>query len=98
MMQKTSTGDPIAAVCPDDTIVGIVGLGDMGAAIATSIVRTFPVIAFDLRAEAVDKLVALGVRRADSLEALANQCDVLIVVVVDDEQVMQVVGELARHP
>jgi 3-hydroxyisobutyrate dehydrogenase-like beta-hydroxyacid dehydrogenase len=70
----------------------------MGAAIATSIVRTFPVIAFDLRAEAVDKLVALGVRRADSLEALANQCDVLIVVVVDDEQVMQVVGELARHP
>jgi 3-hydroxyisobutyrate dehydrogenase-like beta-hydroxyacid dehydrogenase len=98
MMQKTSTGDPIAAVCPDNTIVGIVGLGDMGAAIAASIVRTFRVIAFDLRAQAIDKVVALGARGASSLRALADQCDVLIVVVVDDAQVRQVVGELLRHP
>ncbi len=66
--------------------------------IAASIVRTFRVIAFDLRAQAIDKLVALGVQRASSLRALADQCDVLIVVVVDDEQVRQVVGELVRHP
>jgi 3-hydroxyisobutyrate dehydrogenase-like beta-hydroxyacid dehydrogenase len=98
MMQKESTGDPIAVVSPDNTIVGIVGLGDMGAAIAASIVRTFRVIAFDLRAQAIDKLVALGAQRASSLQALAGQCDVLIVVVVDDEQVRQVVGELVRHP
>ncbi len=98
MMQKESTGEPIAVVSPDNTIVGIVGLGDMGAAIAASIVRTFRVIAFDLRAQAIDKLVALGAQRASSLQALAGQCDVLIVVVLDDEQVMQVVGELLRHP
>ena len=50
MTQMTSgTGGRMAAVSPDNTTVGIVGLGDMGAAIARSIVRTFPVIAFDLR-------------------------------------------------
>jgi 3-hydroxyisobutyrate dehydrogenase len=78
--------------------VGIIGLGDMGAAIASSVVRTFPVIAFDLRKEAVDKLVALGARRADSVQALADQCEVVILVVVDDKQVNHVVGELLRHP
>jgi len=56
------------------------------------------VIAFDLRAQAIDKLVAVGARRASCLQALAGQCDVLIVVVVDDEQVRQVVGELLRYP
>ena len=98
MIRQMSAGDLVAAASPDDTIVGIVGLGDMGAAIATSIVRSFRVIAFDLRAEAVDKLAALGVRRADSLEALAKQCDVMIVVVIDDGQVTQVVGGVLRHP
>jgi 3-hydroxyisobutyrate dehydrogenase-like beta-hydroxyacid dehydrogenase len=78
--------------------VGIVGLGDMGAALATSIVRAFPVVAFDLREEAIEKLVALGARPASSLRALADQSDVVLVVVVDDEQVTRVVGELLRHP
>jgi 3-hydroxyisobutyrate dehydrogenase-like beta-hydroxyacid dehydrogenase len=80
------------------TTVGIIGLGDMGAAIASSVVRTFPVIAFDLRKEAVDKLVALGARRADSVQTLADQCEIVILVVVDDKQVNHVVGELLRHP
>jgi 3-hydroxyisobutyrate dehydrogenase-like beta-hydroxyacid dehydrogenase len=99
-MTKTmsSTGGRIAALAPENTTVGIVGLGDMGAAIARSIVRTFPLIAFDLRKEAVDKLVALGARRADSLQALAEQCEVILLVVVDDKQVNQVVSELLPHP
>jgi 3-hydroxyisobutyrate dehydrogenase-like beta-hydroxyacid dehydrogenase len=81
-----------------NTTVGIVGLGDMGAAIASSIVRTFPLIAFDLRKEAVDRLVALGAKRAESLQAVADQCEVIILVVVDDKQVNQVVSELLPHP
>jgi 3-hydroxyisobutyrate dehydrogenase-like beta-hydroxyacid dehydrogenase len=99
-MTKTmsSTGGRIAALAPENTTVGIVGLGDMGAAIARSIVRTFPLIAFDLRKEAVDKLVALGARRADSLQALAEQCEVILLVVVDDKQVNQVASELLPHP
>jgi 3-hydroxyisobutyrate dehydrogenase len=94
----SSTVGRSAAVAPGNTTVGIVGLGDMGAAIASSIVRTFPVIAFDLRKEAVDKLVALGARRADSVQALADHCEIVVLVVVDDKQVNHVVGELLRHP
>jgi 3-hydroxyisobutyrate dehydrogenase-like beta-hydroxyacid dehydrogenase len=94
----SSTEERIAVASPDNTTVGIVGLGDMGAAIARSIVRTFPLIVFDLRKEAVDKLVALGARRADSVQALADQCEVILLVVVDDKQVNQVVSDLLHHP
>ena len=97
-MTKTSTMGQAPAVSPGNTTVGIVGLGDMGAAIASSIVRTFPLVAFDLRKEAVDKLVAQGAKRTESLQTLADQCEVVVLVVVDDKQVNQVVSELLRHP
>jgi 3-hydroxyisobutyrate dehydrogenase-like beta-hydroxyacid dehydrogenase len=99
-MTKTtgSSGEPSAQASPETTTVGLVGLGDMGAAIASAIVRTFPLVAFDLRKEAVDKLVALGASRAESVRALTDQCEVIVLVVVDDKQVNQVVGELLRHP
>ena len=83
---------------PDNTVVGMVGIGDMGAALATSLLRSYSLVVFDLRAEAIQQMVKLGARAADSLQALSDQCDVVIVVVVDDKQVNQVVGELLRHP
>jgi 3-hydroxyisobutyrate dehydrogenase len=99
MTQMTSSSEArIAEVSPENTTVGIVGLGDMGAAIASSIVRTFRLIAFDLRKEAVGKLVALGAKPADSVQAVADQCEVILLFVVDDKQVNQVVSELLRHP
>jgi 3-hydroxyisobutyrate dehydrogenase-like beta-hydroxyacid dehydrogenase len=82
----------------DDTVVGMIGMGDMGAALAGSVMRRYSVIVFDLRAEAVEQMVRSGARAADSLEALSDQCDVVIVVVVNDKQVDQVVGDLLRHP
>jgi 3-hydroxyisobutyrate dehydrogenase len=79
--------------------VGFIGLGDMGAAIASSLVRNgIDVVAFDLRPEPMAKLVAQGARAAASLEALAEISDVAQVVVVDDKQVMHVVGRLLLHP
>jgi 3-hydroxyisobutyrate dehydrogenase len=81
------------------TTLGIIGLGDMGAAIASTILRNgYDVLACDLRAEAVEKLVSQGARAAGSLTALADECDVALLVVMDDKQVNQVVGELLRHP
>ena len=82
---------------PADTVVGLVGLGDMGAAIATSVVRSFPLVVYDLRPEPVERLVALGARRAESLKALADECDAVIVVVLNDAQVNMVVGQLLEH-
>jgi 3-hydroxyisobutyrate dehydrogenase-like beta-hydroxyacid dehydrogenase len=81
-----------------NTVVGMIGIGDMGAALAVPVMRTYSLVVFDLRAEAVQRMVTLGARAADSLEALSDQCDVVIVVVVNDKQVDQVVGDLLRHP
>ena len=81
-----------------ETVVGAVGLGDMGAPIAKAILRKFPLVVSDLRQEAVDGLVAAGARRAESLRELADLCEVAVVIVVTDAQVNKVVGEFLDHP
>jgi 3-hydroxyisobutyrate dehydrogenase-like beta-hydroxyacid dehydrogenase len=79
--------------------VGMIGLGDMGAAIAVSLLRNgVDLMACDLRAEAVEKLVAQGAKPAPSLEAVAAECEVAMLVVVDDKQVRTVVEALLRDP
>ena len=79
--------------------LGMIGIGDMGGAIATSLLRNrCDLLVFDLRAAEVEKWVSRGARAARSLEALAAECDVALVVVVDDKQVVSVVSELLRHP
>jgi len=76
----------------------MVGMGDMGAAIAASILRNHAFIVFDARPGAVEELVALGVRGTDSLQLLADRCNVVILAVGDDQQLNRIVGELLRHP
>jgi 3-hydroxyisobutyrate dehydrogenase-like beta-hydroxyacid dehydrogenase len=79
--------------------VGMIGLGDMGTGIATSLLRNGVDLAVcDLRAEAVERLVARGARVAPSLEAVAAECDFALLVVVDDRQVRTVVEALLRTP
>ena len=71
--------------------IGIVGVGNMGGALARSILREkFHLSVFDLNAHAVEELVAEGGTGAPSLEALAKSCDVISVVVVSDDQVKDV--------
>ena len=88
----------ITVASRDNTVVGMIGIGDMGAALALALLRAYSLVVFDLRAEAVQRMVALGARTADSLEELVGQCEVVIVVVVNDKQVNQVVGDLLRRP
>jgi 3-hydroxyisobutyrate dehydrogenase-like beta-hydroxyacid dehydrogenase len=83
---------------PDSLVVGMVGIGNVGAAIAASILRNHASIVFDAGPGAVEELVALGVRGTDSLELLAEQCDLVILAVGDDQQLERIVGELLRHP
>lgn len=98
-MDETAQAGPQTSQAPSgDITVGVVGIGDMGAGIASAVLRRYPLVASDLRKEAVDKIVAKGARRASSLEALADQCQVVIVVVVTDEQVRQVVDEFLKYP
>jgi 3-hydroxyisobutyrate dehydrogenase-like beta-hydroxyacid dehydrogenase len=71
--------------------IGIVGVGNMGGAIARSVLRNgFRLQVFDLRPEAVSDLVALGASAGESVDAVAASSKALSVVVVSDEQVRAV--------
>lgn len=75
--------------------VGFVGLGQIGAPMAAHLVH-WPggLQVFDVRPEAAEPLVAQGAVLAPSAADLGAACDVVSVMVLDDEQVRTVIGEL----
>jgi 3-hydroxyisobutyrate dehydrogenase-like beta-hydroxyacid dehydrogenase len=78
--------------------VGYVGLGNMGAGIATRLVSVgMDVVVFDLRKEAVEELVAEGATGAGSLEELAAASDTVLLCVDTTNAVLAVVKELAEY-
>jgi 3-hydroxyisobutyrate dehydrogenase-like beta-hydroxyacid dehydrogenase len=77
--------------------VGVVGLGNMGAAIAKRLVGAPGGLAvYDIDHAAVASLVAEGARSASGLSDLASTATVISVVVLTDKQVRDVVGELVE--
>ena len=81
----------------DGVKLGYIGLGNMGAPMAKRLVE-WPggVTVFDVRAEAMTPLAEAGATLADSVADVAT-ADVISVTVLNDEQVRDVVGELAAH-
>lgn len=75
--------------------VGFVGLGQIGAPMASRLVE-WPggLVVFDVRSEATDDAVSKGATRAASVADLGAACDVVSVMVLDDEQVRSVVADL----
>ncbi|MUL64272.1 oxidoreductase [Mycobacterium sp. CBMA 234] len=80
-----------------DLTVGYIGLGNQGAPMATRLAE-WPggLVVFDMRAEAVAPFAELGATVASSIAEVA-QADVISVTVLNDEQVRDVVGQLADH-
>ncbi len=80
-----------------DPKLGYIGLGNQGAPMAKRLVE-WPggVIVYDVRTDAMTPLAELGATLADSIADVAA-ADVISVTVLNDEQVREVVGELARH-
>ncbi|MHC9294398.1 NAD(P)-dependent oxidoreductase [Mycobacterium sp. LTG2003] len=74
---------------------GYIGLGNMGAPMAKRLVE-WPggVIVYDVRTEAMTPLAELGASLADDVTDVA-QADIISVTVLNDEQVRDVVGQLA---
>jgi len=71
--------------------VGYIGLGDMGAPMAASIIKAgFDLTVFDLRDDAMATLEKLGARRATSVGALAKVVDVLCTCVLYEDQVKDI--------
>jgi 3-hydroxyisobutyrate dehydrogenase-like beta-hydroxyacid dehydrogenase len=81
----------------NDVKLGYIGLGDMGAPMAMRLVE-WPggVTVFDVRAEAMTPLAEVGATLADSVADVAR-ADIISVTVLNDEQVRDVVGELAAN-
>ena len=76
--------------------VGLVGLGQIGAPMAGHLVDwPHGLVVYDIRAEATADVAARGARVAGSLEELAKEASIISVMVRDDEQVCDVVAELA---
>jgi 3-hydroxyisobutyrate dehydrogenase-like beta-hydroxyacid dehydrogenase len=75
--------------------VGFVGLGNIGAPIARRLLD-WPggLVVYDVRPEARQPFAEAGAVVADSAAALAADCDVTSVMVLDDEQVRDVVAQM----
>jgi len=82
----------------DDIKLGYIGLGNQGAPMAKKLVD-WPggLIVYDVRTEAMTPLAELGAELADSVADVAKAADVISVTVLNDEQVRDVVGQLADH-
>ncbi|OBG99848.1 MULTISPECIES: NAD(P)-dependent oxidoreductase [unclassified Mycobacterium] len=80
-----------------DLKLGFIGLGNMGAPMATKMTE-WPggVTVYDIRAEAMTPLAEKGAGLADSIADVAA-ADIVHITVLNDEQVREVVGELAAH-
>jgi len=79
----------------NDVKLGYIGLGNMGAPMAKRLVE-WPggVTVFDIRTDAMTPLAEAGAKLADSVADVAT-ADIVSVTVLNDEQVREVVGELA---
>lgn len=80
-----------------DLKLGYIGLGNMGAPMAKRLVE-WPggVTVYDVRAEAMTPLAEVGATLADSVADVAA-ADIISVTVLNDEQVRDVIAELAAH-
>jgi 3-hydroxyisobutyrate dehydrogenase-like beta-hydroxyacid dehydrogenase len=80
-----------------DLKLGYIGLGNMGAPMATKMIE-WPggVTVYDIRIEAMTPLVEKGASLADSVADIAA-ADIIHITVLNDAQVREVVGELAGH-
>lgn len=68
------------------TAVTVIGLGAMGLPMALHLTETFPVTVYDINAAALDKAVAGGAARAESLSEAGLGADVVVLVVRDARQ------------
>lgn len=81
----------------NDVKLGYIGLGNMGVPMAKRLVE-WPggVTVFDVRTEAMTPLAEAGATLADSVADVAT-ADIISVTVLNDQQVRDVVGELAAN-
>lgn len=72
--------------------VGVIGLGNMGGAVAHNLLRAgFELTVYDLRRQAADRLLERGATWAETPANMLNRVDILITMVFGPKEVDQVV-------
>lgn len=73
--------------------VGFIGLGSMGKAMATNILKAcFPLSVYDIRKEPLAEMEKLGANIAKSVKELGKVSDTVVVMVLNYPQVKQVIA------
>lgn len=73
-------------------VVGIIGCGRMGGPIAGHLLRRgWDVLAYDVDAEALARVVSQGARAATSMGEVAEGADLILLPLVDDDQIVQAI-------
>ncbi|KAF2368219.1 3-hydroxyisobutyrate dehydrogenase [Trinorchestia longiramus] len=76
--------------CTHGSKVGFIGLGIMGGPMAENLMKKgHKVVVHDINTEAVDQLVSQGAVAATSPKHVADQCDQLLTMLRNSEQVLQ---------
>ena len=90
-------GGQVIPVMTESVKLGYIGLGNMGAPMATKMTEwAGGITVYDIRTEAMTPLAEKGATLADSVSDVAD-ADIIHITVLDDAQVREVVGELAAH-
>lgn len=72
--------------------IGIIGLGDMGIGMAANLIKNnFNLIGFDLSKERLNKLSDLGGTTANDYKEIAENSDVVFIMVLNGQQVHDIV-------
>ena len=72
--------------------IGFVGLGSMGKPMATNISKAgFSLTVYDIRKEPLAEMEKIGVKVAKSAKELGQQCDTIVVMVLNYPQIKEVV-------
>ena len=71
--------------------IGVIGLGNMGSAIATNIQRTnFPLYVYDVNKEAGEKLIASGAIWKNSPKEIMDEVDIVLTMVFGPKEIEEV--------
>lgn len=77
---------------PPKKSIGFVGLGVMGLPMASQLIKAgFFLIVYDIRSEAVEKLVKMGAHRGENPKNVAAGSEVIITMLPDSPQVEEVI-------
>ena len=73
--------------------IGVVGLGRVGLPVSEAYIQAgYEVYGYDIRAEAIKAFESLGGHSMTSPEMVAKQCEIVLILVLNDQQVIDVIS------